>query len=61
MRKNIFMTKRYDICDSERVPIIMNWSGCKGLHFVQTFTDNEQEVCKTSAGLFSILNAKFKH
>ena len=40
----IFMNKSYDICDSERVPIIMNCLGQEGLHFIQTLTGEEQDV-----------------
>ena len=28
---------------------------------MQTLTDKEQEICKSSVALFSILNVKFKH
>ena len=45
---------------TKRVPIIMNWLGHKGLHYVYTLSDDEQERCKTSAGLFSTLTEKFK-
>ena len=58
--KNIFMSKSYDITDSERVPIISKWLGFEGLHFMQTLTDEEWETCKSSADLFTILNTKFK-
>ena len=54
------MTKNYDVSDSERVPIIMSWIGQGGFNFVQTLIDEEQEMCKNSAGIFSILNEKFK-
>ena len=54
--RNIFMTKSYDVSDSEGVPIIMSWIGQGGFHFLQTSIDEEQEMCKSRAGLFSILN-----
>ena len=38
----------------------MSWLGCEGFQFVQTLMDGEQEICKSSVGLFSILNAKFE-
>ena len=38
----------------------MNWLGWEGLHFVQILTDEEQERCNKSAGLFSIINDNFK-
>ena len=50
----------YDVNDSGRIPIIVNWLGCKGLHFIQTLTGEEQETCKGSAGLINTLNVQFK-
>ena len=58
--KNICMTKSYNICSSEKIPITMNWLGHEGPHFVQTLVDDEEERYKTSAGLFNTLNAKFQ-
>ena len=58
--KNIFMNKGYDISDGERIPIIMNWLGCEGLHFVQTLNYEEQETCDINACLFNVVNMKFK-
>ena len=57
---NILIAKNYNIWKSERVPRIMNWLGCEGIHFVPTLVDDKQEICKSSAGLFSIHNTKFK-
>ena len=39
--KNIFISKSYDIHDSERVPITMSWLGHKGLHIVQILREDE--------------------
>ena len=50
--------QNYNITDSEKVLVIMNWLGCKGLHFMQT--EEDQEICKSSASLSTIFNAKFK-
>ena len=38
----------------------MSWLGCEGLKFVQTLNSEEEEKCKTSSGLFEVLNDKFK-
>ena len=58
---NIFMTKTYELEESEKVPIIMNWLGCEGLHFLHTTNEEEKEKkCKSSKGLFSILNEKIQ-
>ena len=53
------MTNYNNIQDSEKVPIITNWVGCKGLRFVQMLSDEEEE-CKTNLGLFKILSDHLK-
>ena len=59
--RNIFLLNHYHIQENEKVPIIMNWIGCKGFIFIQTFNDREQEKCKTSSRLFEMLSEKFKY
>ena len=39
--------------------IIMIRVGSEGLMFIQTLTDNEEENCRTSSGLFEVLSEKF--
>ena len=58
--KNIFMTKRCETCNNKRVPMIRNWLGHEGLHFVQTLTNDENEISKSSPSHFSMCNMKFK-
>ena len=58
--RNIFMMNSYNIGEDEKVPIIMNWLGCKGLNFVQPIADSEKEMCKISKGLFTVLSEKCK-
>ena len=50
MRVNVlFRTKSFNICNSGRVPVIINWLGCEGIQFRQTLLGDEQEVCMSSA------------
>ena len=49
--KNIFMTKNYNIQESEKVKCL----GCEGLRFVQTLKNEEHEKC-TSSGLYVVLS-----
>ena len=51
------MTKSYDICDSERVPIVMNWLGGEVFISVETLTDNEGEIHNSSASPLNINKA----
>ena len=44
---------------SEKVSMIMNCLSCEGLSFVQTLTDNEQEMCRMSKSLFEVLSEEF--
>ena len=54
------MTNNYNIQESERVPVIPSWQGWEGIKFIQNLHDEEQEKCKTSAGLTEVLSNKFK-
>ena len=54
------MTNNYNIQESDRVPIILNWLGHEGFRFVQMLNNEEQEKYKTSTGIFKILSDKFK-
>ena len=50
----------YNIQENEKVPIIRNWLGHKGLRFVETLNGKKQEKCQTCFGLLKVLSAKFK-
>ena len=58
--KNIFMTKSYNIKESEMNLIILNCLGWEGLRLVQTLNKEELEGCLASIRLFEVLNEKFK-
>ena len=58
--RNIFMMSSYNIDKDVKVSIVMNWLGHEGLRFIQTLTDNEQEICKMRKDLFEMLCEKFK-
>ena len=48
------------ISDPEKVKIIENCLGRKGLQFIQTVTVTEEEAYQTVKGLFETINEKFK-
>ena len=54
---NIF--ESYKLLQTERVAIIGNWLGRKGLQFLETLTEAEQKRCNTTEGLFHTLIRKF--
>ena len=53
---NIFLTKLYEIKDTEKLPMI-KWLRKEGLQFIQTL---EQEAYETIKKLFNTLSEKFK-
>ena len=57
---NIFMIGSYDVDDSEKVLMTMKWLGHKGLHSIQTLSEEQKEKCKSEIGLFSKLIEKFR-
>ena len=52
--------KSYNIPDIEKIAIIKNWLGRKGLQLLETLTQAEQDKCKTTKELFITLNSKLK-
>ena len=50
--RNFFLINNYNIQDSEKVPIIINWLGCDSLRLVKILNNRKQEKCKTRSGLF---------
>ena len=55
---NIF--KLYSIPQAEQIAIIKNWLCRKGLQFLESLTQMEQERCNTIECLFTTLSHKFK-
>ena len=50
---NIPETKAYELTEEEKVPVIKNWLGWKGLQLLQTSTHEEKEKWTTIEGLFA--------
>ena len=55
---NTFITRYYDINDTEGVHLI-KWLGWEGLQFIKALTLVEQEACETVEGLLNTLDDKF--
>ena len=55
---NIF--KSYSMQQAEQIAITKNWLGRKGLQFLESLTQMQQERCNRTEGLFTILNNKSK-
>ena len=53
---NIF--KSYNMSQTEQLAIIKSWLGRKGLQFIESLTQMEQERYNTTEGLFTKFNNK---
>ena len=50
----------YNVHKADKIAMGKNWLGRKGLHYIETLTENEKEACSTLEGLVNTLSDKFK-
>ena len=50
----------YNTPEAEKLAVVNNWLGRKGLHYLETLTPAEGEACNMVEGLFDTLANKFK-
>ena len=50
----------HNMPEAEKLAVVKNWLGRKGLHYLETLTMAERETCNTLEGLFAMLTNKFK-
>ena len=50
----------YNAQEQDKIAMVKNWLGRKGLHYVESLTETEKHACKTLQGLFNTLAMKFK-
>ena len=55
---NILST--YNTLQTDKLALVKNWLGRKGLQYLETLTTTEKETCNTLEGLFNTLTNKFK-
>ena len=46
--------------EAEKLAVVKNWQGRKGLHYLESLATEERETCNTLEGLFEMLANKFK-
>ena len=46
--RNVLST--YNACEQEKIKMVKNWLGRKGLHYLQSLTEGEKEACGTLQG-----------
>ena len=50
----------YNAQEQDKIAMVKNWLGRKGLHYLESLTEAEKHACNTLQGLFNTLAAKFK-
>ena len=55
--ENVLST--YNTPEHDKLAIVQNWFGRKGLHYIESITEAEKQVCNTLQGLFDTLSTKF--
>ena len=55
--KNVLST--YNTPEHDKIAIVKNWLGRKGLHYIESITEAEKQACNTLQGLFDMLATKF--
>ena len=50
----------YNTPETDKLAVVKNWLGRKGLQYLETLTTVEKEMCNTLEGLFQTLSNKFK-
>ena len=54
------MLTTYNLQETEKIAMVKNWMGRKGLHYIKSLTEGEKERCGMLEGLFDTLAAKFR-
>ena len=49
----------YNVQEHDKIAIVKNWLGRKGLHYIESLTEGEKQACNTLQGLLDTLAAKF--
>ena len=55
--RNVLST--YNAQETDKITMVKNWLGRKGLHYIESLTEGEKEACCTLEGLFDTLATKF--
>ena len=51
----------YNTPQTDKLALVKNWLGRKGLQYLETLMTVEKEMCNTLEGLYKTLSNKFKH
>ena len=45
------MISTYNACEQQKIVMVKNWLGRKGLHYIESLTEAEKQACGTLQGL----------
>ena len=54
------MLSTYNAQEIDKIVMVKDWLGRKGLHYIESLTEGETETCSVLEGLFDTLATKFK-
>ena len=54
------MLSTYNTQEQDKIVLVKNWLGRKGLHYIESLTEEEKEACSILQGLFHTLAKKFR-
>ena len=54
------MMSTHNACKQEKITIVKNWLGRKGLHYIESLAEVEKQACGTLQGLIDTLAKKFR-
>ena len=55
-----YVLTTYNLQGMDKIAMVKNWLGRKGLHYIESLTEGEKEKCGTLEGLFDTLATKFR-
>ena len=56
--RNVLST--FNAQETDKIAMVKNWLGRKGLHYIESLIEGEKEVCSMLEGLFDTLATKFR-
>ena len=54
------MLSTYNAHETDKIMMVKNWLGRKGLHYIESLMESKKEACSTLEGLFNTLATKFR-
>ena len=56
----MYVLSTYNAQGQDKIALVKNWLGRKGLHYIESLTETEKQTCSTLQGLFDTLAKTFR-